>query len=211
MPGLGVQLLLEPASGVIRMQKKSLVCVSSGLIFSLSVSLASADELSIPNTFSSGETISASSVNSNFDALESAVNDLISRVDALESASSPEFLGFSSAKTYGGDGIYEMQSACDASFSGSKVCTTVEYANAPYNPNAENLVENAWIFPEIIHVGDRFVSDKLRGYEVSTIQGDVTCNGYTSSGNGVFGTSVTPSGGVKRNECNTARPVACCK
>ena len=60
-------------------------------------------------------------------------------------ASVPVFQGFSSGTVDGAGGIRGMQAACDASFSGSKICTSVEFSNSTYKQLS--LSGSAWLLP----------------------------------------------------------------
>ena len=108
---------------------KTLVAIATLIYASASV----ASTLSIPNTFSSGAATSAAEMNSNFSAVKAAVDDNDTRITALEGGSSaPVFQGFSSATVAGNAGIVGLQLACNSSFSGSKICTSAEFANSTY-------------------------------------------------------------------------------
>ena len=94
-----------------------------GVLFA---SMAVAGELTVPNQFSNGQATSASEMNANFSAVESAVNDNDQRISQLEGNGPVVFQGFSDGTMNGGQGILNMTQACDATYQGSRMCTTTE-------------------------------------------------------------------------------------
>ncbi len=173
-----------------------------------------ASTLSIPNTFSSGATTSASDMNANFTAVKAAVDDNNTRITALEASSAPVFQGFSSGTVDGAGGIRGMQAACDASFSGSKICTSVEFTNSTYKQ--VSLSGTAWLLPVLQRTtgsssssDDGFTTDQGSGYSSATDRPErvFTCNGVTRYN----GLTVSSTGGFDSESCGTARAVACCK
>ena len=173
-----------------------------------------ASTLSIPNTFSSGATTSASDMNANFTAVKAAVDDNNTRITALEASSAPVFQGFSSGTVDGAGGIRGMQAACDASFSGSKICTSVEFTNSTYKQ--VSLSGTAWLLPVLQRTtgsssssDDGFTTDQGSGYSSATDRPErvFTCNGVTR----YSGLTVSSTGGFDSESCGTARAVACCK
>ena len=92
----------------------------------LCASMAVAGELTVPNQFSNGQATSASEMNANFSAVESAVNDNDQRISQLEGNGPVVFQGFSDGTMNGGQGILNMTQACDATYQGSRMCTTTE-------------------------------------------------------------------------------------
>ena len=183
------------------------------LIFTLIITSSSAyaTGLTIPNAFSSGTTTSAAEMNANFTAVKSAVDDNDSRINTLESsvsAAASQFMGFSSGTTDGAGGSIGMGNLCHTSFSGSHMCSTVEFAGAKMN--GVSVSGSAWALPVLseMHAGSsRSVMDVVAG--VPAIGSELTCYGWT----GTFGsaTIITPQGGISTNPCSTVNPVACCK
>jgi hypothetical protein len=174
-----------------------------------------AGTLSVPNSFSSGGTTSAADMNSNFSAVSTAVNDNNTRITALETSSAPVFQGFSSGTVDGGDGIRAMKSACDASFTGSKICTTGEYLNSIYNSSASNLSGSAWLLPEMTGYGSNSAYGMEKWSSIAVSSGnperEFSCVGWGSDAADRRGISASSSGGVGRTYCNTSQSVACCK
>lgn len=78
--------------GILKNRTASFVAlILSGTLFSS----ANAAELSVPVTFTSGSTLTASDLNSSISAVETAVNDNNSRITAVESMALPVSMGFS--------------------------------------------------------------------------------------------------------------------
>jgi hypothetical protein len=203
----------------IKMNKltKTLVAIATLIYASASV----ASTLSIPKSFSSGATTSAADMNSNFSAVAASVNDNDTRITALEGSSSPAFQGFSSGTVAGNAGIIGLQAACDASFSGSKICSSAEFASSTYK--SLSLSGTAWLLP-VVEMGSEadstYIVEKTSGL---TLVGDyaqsaLTCEGFTSNASDVYGLFVTNTGGIQNGNlrsggtaCDTVRAVACCK
>jgi len=184
------------------------------LIFTLIITSSSAyaTGVTIPNAFSSGTTTSAAEMNANFNAVKAAVDDNDSRVTTLEgsvSAPASQFMGFSSGTTDGAGGLLTMGNLCHTSFSGSHMCSTVEFAGAKMN--GVSVSGSAWILPVLseMHAGSsRNVMDLVMG-ESLTGSG-LTCGGWTTNLS-YSATIITPQGGISTNTCSTVNPVACCK
>lgn len=172
-----------------------------------SAPLASASELSVPNEFSSGDTTSAADINSNFNAIETAVNDNNTRLNAIESGSTVVvFQGFSRSSVTGDQGIRQLQAACDATFTASKICSSNEYANSTYNARAANLSGDAWLLATPISGTSKKVREAITGKDYS--EGDLSCNGYASRGSGL---TVSAVGEISTASCSDSIRVACCK
>lgn len=172
-----------------------------------SAPLAGASELSIPNEFSSGDTTSAGDINDNFNAIQSAVNDNNTRLNAIESGSvRVVFQGFSKESVSADQGIRRLQASCDATFKASKICTSDEYASSIFNGGASNLSGEAWLLPTVLQGSGKKVRDVITGKEYSA--GDLSCNGYVSKGTGL---TVSAAGELSTTSCSDAIRVACCK
>ena len=197
---------------------KTLVAIATLIYASASV----ASTLSIPNTFSSGAATNAAEMNSNFSAVKAAVDDNDTRITALEGGSSaPVFQGFSSATVAGNAGIIGLQLACNSSFSGSKICTSAEFANSTYK--SATLSGTAWLLPvvELSSQSDaNYTVEKTSGLTIlgDTAQTQLTCEGFTSNARDAYGLFVTSTGGIQNGNlrsggtaCDTVRAVACCK
>lgn len=195
----------------------------AALIFA---SASTASTLTIPNTFSSGATTSASDMNANFTAVKAAVDDNNTRITALEGAgsSAPEFQGFSAAAGVG-TGIRGMHAACHAAFSGSKICNSVEFSNSTYK--AVTLSTGpAWLLPVLQQTSSAAgtatgrdaianVTDQGSGLTAYTTNAAevFTCKAYDPDADRSSWTGLTVSntGSFATSDCDVSRPVACCK
>jgi hypothetical protein len=208
---------MERKNMEIKMKKRIRTLAATIAFFYVGISAAST--LSIPNSFSSGGTTSAADMNSNFSAVVSSVNDNDTRITELERSSAPVFQGFSASTADGADGIRAMKSACDVSFSGSKICTTSEFVNSTYNSSASNLTGSAWLLPDLRAVGTDAggglpgILDKASGIfmtDPSPAQ-FFLCNNWNSDDAGFSGTITNSSGVISTGGCANQRAVACCK
>lgn len=200
---------------------KTLVAIAA-LIFA---SASTASTLTIPNTFSSGAATSASDMNANFTAVKAAVDDNNTRIAALEGggSSAPVFQGFSAAADATVGGIRAMHAACDAAFSGSKICTSVEFSNSTYK--AVTLSTGpAWLLPVLQQTSSAAgtadgrdaianVTDQASGLTAYTTNAAevFTCKAYDPDARSVTGLTVGNTGSFATSDCGSARPVACCK
>ena len=190
------------------------------------VSASTASTVTIPNTFSSGATTSASDMNANFTAVKAAVDDNNTRITALEGggSSAPVFQGFSAAANVG-SGIRGMHAACHAAFSGSKICNSVEFSNSTYK--AVTLSTGpAWLLPVLQQTSGAAgtatgrnaianVTDQGSGLTAYTTNAAevFTCKAYDpDAGRSSWtGLTVSNTGSFATSDCDIARPVACCK
>jgi hypothetical protein len=189
------------------MQSNKACRIITALITLLYMSASTAGTLSVPNSFSSGNTTSAADMNSNFSAVTTAVNDNDSRITALETSSDKVFQGFSSETVTGAAGIFAMAQACSSSFSGSKICNTNEFVNSVYNSAASNLSGNAWIIPIV-------TGQDTTGLEVNSGRSEVSEVNLNCSGWGNInsqGSIVSSTGRLIVAQCNLSIAVACCK
>jgi hypothetical protein len=60
-------------------------------------------------------------------------------------------------------GIRQLQAACDATYSGSKICTSTEYANSIFNNSAANLAGDAWLLADLQSAYEQKVRDSVSG------------------------------------------------
>tara|TARA_B110000977_G_C10782156_1_gene379033 strand:+ start:23 stop:625 length:603 start_codon:yes stop_codon:yes gene_type:complete len=186
---------------------KLTMALTMAVVMASSQTLASA--LTVPNSFTSGTATSASDMNANFTAVKAAVDDNNTRISSLEGAtSSSSFKGFSSGTTQGNGGLITMGNLCNTSFTGSHVCTTLEFASASYT-GATGLSGNAWIQARGLSKGtSASVTD-----QVSLISGHtstITCNGWTSNSSTNGGLAVSSVGGFTAPQCSNTLAVACC-
>jgi hypothetical protein len=187
------------------MECQQMVGKGLNLVFIMAIfitsSQATASALTVPNTFVSGTATSASDMNANFAAVKAAVDDNNTRISSIAGATS-SFKGFSSGTTQGNGGLITMGNLCNSSFTGSHVCTTLEFASASYT-SATGLTGNAWIQASLIGTLD----------QVSLISGNsgLNCNSWTvGTAGGYTGLAVSSVGGFTRPSCNNALAVACC-
>lgn len=180
------------------------IVLIAGLFVSSGVS---AGDVTIPNSFSAGNTTSASDINQNFSVIETAVDDNDARLDAIESGSTNVvFQGFSSGTFAGNQGLRQLQSACDATFTGSKMCNSEEYANSTYNASAANLGGSAWLLPSSDGGSSSKARDAITGEAYQS--GKLSCSCYSG---GTPGLAVSAAGGISSSSCSTTQAVACCK
>ncbi|MDA8787102.1 hypothetical protein N9N19_06120 [Porticoccaceae bacterium] len=169
-------------------------------------SIVDAGDLTIPNSFSAGNTTSASAVNQNFTVIETAVNDNDARLDAIEAGSTKVvFQGFSADSEAGDQGLRRLQAACDATFSGAKVCSSEEYANSSYNAAAANLSGSAWLLASTLSASNSKIRDSITGQAYGS--GKLSCNGYNGGSQGLV---VSAEGAMGTDSCANSNPVACC-
>ena len=191
--------------------------LSGAVIMLLAGTSVSAGELQVPNQFNSGDATSAAQMNANFSAVETAVNDNNQRISDLEGASGPIFRGFSEGVVNGYSGVLPMIEACDNTYPGSKVCTTVEFRDSPYNAGALDLQGNAWIFPVLIGSGGDIssVREAVTATKVEDTR-QLTCNGWRETQGYMMGTVVSADGKIlviegAANYCTGENRVACCR
>ena len=199
------------------------------LIFTLTLTCSSvfASTVTIPNSFSSGAATNASQMNANFSAVKAAVDDnhsLITTLQNSNNAAASQFMGFSSGTTTGALGLITMGNLCHASFAGSHVCSTLEFAGAKMN-GVSGLSGTAWINPSII-MGTSTASNNDSQVDASNGvtfgRCEASCMGWSTSGSlssGIFacssvtakGRTVSSTGVMGVGVCSTAIAVACCK
>jgi hypothetical protein len=186
-----VKLLGMKQPGVSKMKKLKNFLKDSGLVAVLVVAPHSmASELTVPNQFSSGDVTSASDVNANFAAIEAAVNDNHARIqEGLQSQSRPVFVGLS--EPVSGTNMHDYQQACHALLAQSHVCTSIELALAPLNPDVPIPNEKAWIFRETWNESSTITGCPITGNPTIIENGNLYSDGGTCWG--------------------SSFPVACCK
>lgn len=135
-----------------------------------------------------------------------------------------QLMGFSAMQVPGDAGIRGMLDACHREFPSSRMCTSQEILETEYLfPIA--TTESAWVRPVIVESsGDASASDEFRGLlDASGVMsrgrisdGSLSCRGWSSTGG--YGLTVSPEGAFRGwpsavgvgQDCNVARPVACC-
>ena len=175
-------------------------------------SSAYATDVTIPNSFSSGTTTSAAEMNANFTAVKSAVDDNDSRITTLESsvsAPASQFMGFSSSGTTdGASGLIGMSNLCHVSFSGSHICSTVEFGGSIKN-NATGVSGTAWIRPVLVPLATNNALDIETG--LASLGYKMACMGWSDNQNTRTGLSMDDKGSITLTTCDVQRSVACCK
>ena len=160
----------------------------------------------IPNSFSSGEVISATKMNENFNYLLSKLESTNSSITQVKN-----FVGVSTSTVDGSVGYFGMNNACEATFTGSRMCSSDDIVNSTNTTNVGS--GKAWINPIAIGVGSSSTNT------VYSKQGDYisNCANWTSTGGGISvssrGTTLDlPRGGINYySSCSESLPVACCK
>lgn len=179
-------------------------------------SAAFSGPLDVPNEFEAGTQTSAADMNANFSAVETAVNDNDVRISAMETATDPVFQGYSAAVLFGDAGLTQMVNACDARFSGSKICNTTEFANSVAKPcddgeticPSETMTGRAWILPVMMPSSQGGVIEINAGVEFNS-GNELTCRGWSSQTD--FGMTATELGQLEgRISCGSEIKVACC-
>jgi hypothetical protein len=193
------------------MECKHMVNKSFRLTFTLAIVMvslqATASSLTVPNTFTSGTATSASDMNANFTAVKAAIDDNNTRISSLAGATS-SFQGFSTDLSNGGAGLIAMGNICNASFTGSHVCSTLEFASSSYS-SATGLTGNAWIQARSLAGTGTTVVD-----QVSHLAGNytaMTCGGWTTASASDEALTVSSVGGFSQIACSSSLAVACCK
>jgi hypothetical protein len=139
--------------------------------------------------------------------LKTQLNDNDTRLDAIESGSTRVvFQGFSGDSVTGNQGIRQLQAACSATFTASKICTSEEYSNSIYNAGASNLAGEAWLIPTTLSASSSKIRDLITGNTYGS--GGLSCRGYSHSGTGL---TVSAVGEIETTSCSDSIPVACCK
>ena len=120
-------------------------------------------------------------------------------------------VGVTSTTSTGGVGIGALNNACDATFPGSRMCTTVEIMET--TPFPAGVQRGAWVRPLIIGLdSQRQLLDASGFHEFPTIVGEgLSCRGWQSSSAQHGGMEVVGSTGLfTATSCSDSRPAACC-
>jgi len=186
---------------------KLTMALTMAVVMASSQTLASA--LTVPNSFTSGTATSASDMNANFTAVKAAVDDNNTRISSLDGAtSSSSFKGFSSGTTQGNGGLITMGNLCNTSFTGSHVCTTLEFASSSYT-GATGLSGTAWIQARGVSSGNSSqVIDQVSLISGST--SSMACMGWNSNTSSTGGLAVSSVGKFAVSQCSNTLAVACC-
>jgi len=122
-----------------------------------------------------------------------------------------ELVGHSSNMVNGGAGVIGMTQACQAEFTGSRMCTSEEVMNSA-NFGSFNPTALAWVRPVVIStsVGYSEILMDASGVKNAGSAGyaGMSCQGWRSGGDN--GLSVDKKGSFSLNSCATIQPVACC-
>ncbi len=111
-------------------------------------------------------------------------------------------VGFTSTTHLGDTGVLGFTQACQAEFSNSRMCTSVEVMETVNVP--AGLGGTAWVQPVVLGASGTSV-----GTDVSGIRGE-TCGGWSSNNTIGAGLTVSGSGQFGIGGCGTQKPVACC-
>ena len=170
----------------------------------------------VTHSFSAGGSIVATEMNANFqdlanrnDATQTQVTQNATAISNLQSneVAVLQYLGNTSTTLDGGQGIRTMNELCQASFSGSRMCTTEEYANTITFPTAE--LDEAWTRPVLVGLDTSTSMDSIS--EQSSSYG-LACSGWSSTHPSTKGMVVSGSGKMTTNSCAVSSPVkvSCC-
>lgn len=170
------------------------------LIYLVLVTVSEGSELSIPNTFEDGQVTSAAEMNANFKAVETAINNIDTRVNDITKSSTRTFLGFSSEKITGGQGFFSMQRMCMTSFTDSKMCHTEDIFNSKITDSALASADDgyAWILTR----------DVNGIYSINEFR---DCESWNSNSNARTGSAISMQGSIFELSCNSSAQIACCK
>ena len=129
-----------------------------------------------------------------------------------------QFVGFSAGASRGSSGVLELSTLCQATYPGSRMCTSEEVAKSvtfpAFTSSGVNPIHRGWVMPTSI--GGRGMNF---GYDITTgLQTDtqnLTCNGWAGTGSssslsGATGLTVTDRGQFRVEVCSNAAKVACC-
>jgi hypothetical protein len=181
----------------------------------------------IPNQFEDGQVTSASQMNENFQALKAELEAQRALIEANLGNQKLVFQGFSAESMHGGQGMLAMQQACHNLVAGSHVCKDTEIALSPYNPNAQNLVDSAWVISEKLQETNSSNSGVL--FQLSPLslhsrksslysfgndnfgKFDRGCGGWGSVNPDYVGATVNNVLNFETRSCDTQQKVACCK
>ncbi len=168
----------------------------------------------VTHSFSAGGSIVATEMNANFqdlanrnDATQTQVTQNATAISNLQSneVAVLQYLGNTPTTLDGGQGIRAMNELCQASFSGSRMCTTEEYANTITFPAAE--LDDAWIRPVIVGLDASSAMDTISGQSSSY---GLACAGWSSLMPSAKGMVVSGSGEMTTNSCASPVKVSCC-
>lgn len=125
---------------------------------------------------------------------------------AQQACSDFELVGFTSTTHLGGTGVLGLTVACQAEFSDSRMCTSVEVMQTVNVPGG--LTGNAWVRPVFVPTIDTRTSDASGVESSGSTTPYLTCNGWTGAFQGL---TVNSDGGFSKVDCaTTPLAVACC-
>ena len=161
----------------------------------------------VGSLFARGNDLFIMDVDENGSAMETAVNGTGSRIKMLESdLAKPVFQGFSDIQVPASKGIRQLQAACDATYSGSKICTSTAYANSIFNNSAANLAGVAWLLADLQSAYEQKVRDSVSGRVQDS--GGLSCSDDSRNKHGLV---VSGNGEINTDQCGNFNAVACCK
>jgi len=192
------------------MECKQMVSKSLSLAFTMAVVMASsqvaASSLTVPNTFTSGTATSASDMNANFTAVKAAIDDNNTRISSIQSVTN-SFKGFSSGTSTGGVGLITLGNLCNSTFTGSHVCTTLEFASSSY-ASATGLSGNAWIQPSLGPSSSNSPRDQVSLLTGSRLS--LNCDNWALNTATESALAVSAVGSISKQACSVPLAVACC-
>ena len=196
---------------------------------------ATADDLTIPNTFTAGPPARAAEVNENFGAVESSVDDnamdvtdtaqalatvstnvssntanieaVTQAVSALVDTSQYEFVGFSTGTSDANVGLYRLNAVCQEDYGpDSRMARSDEVVEANSVPVMTTIA--AWVRPVIIQASSRGSSGGVRIWDYSGVWNDLSALscGY---GPGATQVALESNGKFSSRDCSTVVQVAC--
>jgi hypothetical protein len=150
-------------------------------------------------------------------SLQAEIDLLGLRVAMLEaSASGYQLKGFSSTNRNGNSGVLAMNSACAATFTGSRMCTSSEVLETTNVPVISSNAD-AWVRPSFSPVASGSTAATV-GLDASGVPSpnasngntseDLSCRGWAASSG--LGLAVNKNGSFRLSACDGGRPVACC-
>jgi hypothetical protein len=120
-----------------------------------------------------------------------------------------QLVGFTSAPFAGGTGVLGLTLACQAEFTGSRMCTSEEVMNTVTVPSP--LVGSAWVRPTFVPFATG--NTQIYAQDASGIRGntsDFSCGGWNPAENDQNGMIVDSNGSFDSFQCDQPYPVACC-
>ena len=106
--------------------------------------------------------------------------------------------------TLGSAGIDDLNAACDAAHTGSRMCSSLEILKSPV---IQTFSASVWLRPDIVGVDGAGNAVDASGLTFPSAR--LTCDGW-KNGSGFSGLALIPNGGFNILACDATRNVACC-